>query len=294
MRIIATAALAATVSTAAAGKAPAAPSIGVGAQYDTTHVYVATQDYDAFIDSFVATFGGKPSPRITANVMPVPASTQAQYVWTPAGTLSTFAFQTPVPYPFGAERNGYLVSDMDAAVKAARAAGAEVIVEPFKDPIGLDAVVQWPGGVKMQLYWHFTAPQYAALDTVPDNRIYLSRDSADAFVRSFLRFSRGRVVADDRQADAGEIGRPGEHYRRIRLDSVFGRMQLMVTDGHLPYPFGREFTGYEVASLDDTLRKAEAHGAKRLFGPYDAADRSTALVEFPGGYIAEIHARRAR
>lgn len=294
MRIIAAAALAATVSTAAAGKAPAAPSIGVGAQYDTTHVYVATQDYDAFIDSFVATFGGKPSPRITANVMPVPASTQAQYVWTPVGTLSTFAFQTPVPYPFGAERNGYLVSDMDAAVKAARAAGAEIMVEPFKDPIGLDAVVQWPGGVKMQLYWHFTAPQYAPLDTVPDNRIYLSRDSADAFVRSFLRFSRGRVVADDRQADAGEIGRPGERYRRIRLDSVFGRMQLMVTDGHLPYPFGREFTGYEVASLDDTLHKAETHGAKRLFGPYDAVDRSTALVEFPGGYIAEIHARRAR
>ena len=37
-----------------------------------------------------------------------------------------FAFQTPIPFPFGQDRTGYLVADMDAAIREARAAGAEV------------------------------------------------------------------------------------------------------------------------------------------------------------------------
>lgn len=268
----------------------AARGVSVGPQYDTTHVYVAPGDLDAFVNSFTATFGGKPSKRGTYNVRPVPSNTQAQYVWTPVGTLSTFAFLTPVPYPFGQERTGYLVTDMDQAIKNARAAGAEVVVAKFKDPIGYDTVIQWPGGVKMQLYWHFTAPSYGKLDTVPDNRVYVSPDRADEFVRDFVKFSHGKVVSDDRKADAGEIGRPGQVYRRIRIDSGFGKMQVNVTDGHLPYPFGRELTGYEVKDLDATLAKAAASGAKVLAARYDSSDRGSAVVQFPGGYIAEVHA----
>lgn len=79
-------------------------------------------------------------------------------VSTPVGMLSVFAYKTPVPFPFGQERTGYLVANMDDAIKAARAAGAGVIVEPFRDPIGMDSVIQWNGGVKMQLYWSFSAP----------------------------------------------------------------------------------------------------------------------------------------
>jgi hypothetical protein len=30
-----------------------------------------------------------------------------------------------------------------------------------------------------------------------------------------------------------------------------------VTDGHLPYPYGRETTGYEVTNLNDTVAKAK-------------------------------------
>lgn len=267
-----------------------APGVAVGAQYDTTHVYVAPADFDAFVNSFIATFGGKPSPRGTFNVLPVPSNTQAQYVWTPVGTLSSFAFLTPIPYPFGQERTGYLVTDMDEALKQARAAGAEVVVDKFKDPIGYDAVIQWPGGVKMQLYWHFTAPHYDALATVPDNRVYVSADAADTFVRDFLRFSHGKVVADDRHADAGELGKPGQTYRRIRIESAFGKMQVNVTDGHLPYPFGHEVSGYEVKDLDATVAKATAAGAKVLSPVYVSADRRSIVVEFPGGYVAEIHA----
>jgi len=63
-----------------------------------------------------------------------------------------------------------------------------------------------------------------------------------------------------------------------------------VTDGHLPYPYGREMTGYETLDLDTTLAKAKAAGARVLVAPYSAADRRSAFVQFPGGYVAEIHA----
>jgi predicted enzyme related to lactoylglutathione lyase len=269
-------------------------TVAVGPQYDSTHVYLAPGDFDAFVNSLVAAFGGKPSKRIVVNVLPVPSSAEWQYLSTPLGGLSVFAYQTPVPFPFGQERTGYLVTDMDQALRAARSAGAEVIVEPFKDPIGIDSVIQWPGGVKMQLYWHFKPSTSPPLETIPDNRVYVSADQADNFVRDFVRFAQGKVVADDKQADAGEIGRPGETYRRIRITSLFGSMQVLVTDGHLPYPFGHELTGYQVQDVGATLEKAKAAGAKVLSAPYKAGDRSTAIVEFPGGYIAELHSLNAR
>jgi predicted enzyme related to lactoylglutathione lyase len=280
---------------AVAAEAARDAGVAVGAQYDSTHVYVAPGYLDAFVKSVNGTFGGQASKLIVTNVLPVPSSTEFQYVWTQVGTMSVFAFQTPIPFPFGEERTGYLVTDMDAAIREARAAGADVIVEPFKDPIGRDAVIEWPGGLKMQLYWHFTAPNYPPLETVPDNRVYVSRDAADRLVASFVRFSHGRVVSDDAHADAGEIGRLGETYRRIRISSHFGNMQVSVTDGHLRYPFGREITGYEVHDLAATLEKAKAAGVKILSAPYATDDkRMSAIVEFPGGYVAEIHSVAAR
>jgi predicted enzyme related to lactoylglutathione lyase len=244
---------------------------------------------DAFVQSFAATFDGQPSKKSVTNVLPVPSSTEFQYVLSAYGPLSVFAYQTPIPFPFGEERTGYLVTDMDAAIRAARAAGAAVIVEPFKDPIGRDAVIQWPGGVRMQLYWHTTPPSAAPLKTVPDNRVYVSRDAADAFVAGFVKFSGGNLLEDNPRADAGEIGRAGETYRRIRIASAFGNMQVLVTDGHLPFPFGRETTGYEVLDLDATLQKAKAAGVKVLTTPYVSGGRTSVFVQFPGGYIAEIH-----
>src|SRR6202023_18360 len=141
-------------------------------------------------------------------------------VLTPVGTISVFGFETPIPFPFGSERTGYLVTDMDSAIRAAHATGADLLVSPFKDPIGMDAVIQWPGGVNMQLYWHTTAPSYAPLQQIPENRVYVSAVKADAFVKDFLRFSAGRVVSDEARAPGAEIGRPADVYRRIRLESL--------------------------------------------------------------------------
>jgi predicted enzyme related to lactoylglutathione lyase len=266
------------------------PMVAVGSQYDTTHVYVAPADVNAFVDSFLATFGGKSSKQGVATVTPTPSSTSTQLLQTPVGTVSLFGFRTPIPHPFGAERTGYLVTDLDVAVKSARAAGADVIVQIFSDPIGRDVVIQWPGGVNMQLYWHTTPPNYAPFQAVPENRVYVSPDRVDAFVKSFVTFSHGKVASDEAKAPGAEIGRAGDMYRRVRIESTFGKMVVLVTDGHLPYPYGYETTGYEVSSLPDTLAKARAHGAKVLVEPFTSEGRESALVEFPGGYVAEIHA----
>ncbi|HXJ12360.1 MAG TPA: hypothetical protein VNH19_08815 [Candidatus Limnocylindrales bacterium] len=263
--------------------------IAVAPQYDTTHVYVAPQDFDRFVASLIATFGGTKTKQGVFTVTPTPSSTMSQLVLTPVGSISVFGFKTPIPYPFGLERTGYLVTDMDEAVRAARATGADVLVAPFNDPIGRDAVIQWPGGVNTQLYWHTTAPSYASLQSVPENRVYVSADKADEFVRSFLAFSRGRVAADEAHAPGVEIGRSGETYRRVRVESQFGKLTVFVTDGHLPYPYGREMTGYEVANLADTLTKAEAAGVEVIVPPYKTEERDAVVVQFPGGYIAEIH-----
>jgi len=264
-------------------------NLAVGPQYDTTHVYVAPEDFDRFVASLLATFGGTTTKRGVATVTPTPSSTITQLVLTPVGSISVFGFKTPIPYPFGLERTGYLVTDLDAAIGAARATGADVIVTAFPDPIGRDAVIQWPGGVNTQLYWHTTAPSYAPLQTIPENRVYVSPDRAEEFVRTFLTFSRGKVVSDDAHAPGVEIGLPTNTYRRIRIQSNFGKLTVFVTDGRLPYPYGREVTGYEVANLADTLAKSKAAGVETLVPPYMADQRDAALVQFPGGYIAEIH-----
>jgi predicted enzyme related to lactoylglutathione lyase len=262
---------------------------GVAPQYDTTHVYVAPEDFDRFVVSLLATFGGSITKQGVFTVTPTPSSTMSQLVLTPVGTVSVFGFKTPVPYPFGAERTGYLVTDLDGATRTAVEDGADVLVSPFNDPIGRDVVIQWPGGVNMQLYWHTTAPSYKALQTIPENRVYLSTNKVDAFLRGFLAFSHGKVVSDDPHAAGVEIGRLKDIYRRIRIESTFGKLTVLVTNGHLPYPHGRETTGYEVENLADTLAKAKAAGVEILVPAYTADQRNAAFVQFPGGYIAEIH-----
>lgn len=267
-----------------------ATSYAVGPQYDTTHVYVAPEDFDKFTDSFVATFGGHKSQQGVFQVTPTPSQTMSQLVLTPAGTISVFGFKTPIPYPFGDERTGYLVTDMDGAMKWAKVHGADVIVDTFPDPIGRDAVVSWPGGLHMQLYWHTKAPSYDPLATIPENRVYVSPWRANDLIKNWLAFSHGKVISDNHRAPGVEIGRPNDTFRRVRLSSGFGNMTVFATDGHLPYPYGREMTGYEVKDLDETLNKAQAAGVTILVQPFTSEERKSAVVQFPGGYVAEIHA----
>jgi hypothetical protein len=142
----------------------------------------------------------------------------------------------------------------------------------------------------MQLYWHTTPPAYDPLQTVPENRVYLSPDRADTVIHDFVTFAHGKITADDAKASGADIGRPKDKFRRVRIESAFGKMVVMVTDGHLPYPYGKELTGYEVSDLTTTLAKAKSAGVTVLVPPYGVDGRQAAVVQFPGGYIAEIHA----
>src|SRR6202166_952500 len=162
--------------------ATASQDVAVSAQYDTAHVYVAPEDFDRFVASLIATFGGTTAKQGVFTVTPTQSSTMSQLVLTPVGSGSGFGFKTPIPYPFGLERTGYLVTDIDGGVRAAQPTGADVFVAPLNEPIGRDAIIEWPGGVNTQLYWHTTSPSYTPLQTIPENRDYVSPVKVDAFV----------------------------------------------------------------------------------------------------------------
>src|SRR6476660_4666952 len=98
-----------------APKAP--PNFAVGPQYDTTHVYVEPEDFETFVASFVATFGGMATPMSLTQITPTPNQTMFKLIMTPVGTLSVLGVRTRVPVPFGQERTGYLVTDLETAVR---------------------------------------------------------------------------------------------------------------------------------------------------------------------------------
>jgi hypothetical protein len=77
-----------------------------------------------------------------------------------------------------------------------------------------------------------------------------------------------------------------------RLATGFGPLLLLVTDGQLPFPYGRETTGCGVPDLAQTLARASAAGATLLVAPHADGSRQSAMLAFPGGYIAEIHSDR--
>jgi hypothetical protein len=79
--------------------ATATPDVAVGPQYDSTHVYVAPEDFDRFVGSLVATFGGAASKKVVTHVTPTPSSSFSQMILTPVGSISAFGFTTPIPYP---------------------------------------------------------------------------------------------------------------------------------------------------------------------------------------------------
>ena len=45
-----------------------------------------------------------------------------------------------------------------------------------------------------------------------------------------------------------------------------------------------------MANLANTLAKANAAGVEVIVPPYKTEERDAAVVRFPGGYIAEVHA----
>jgi len=72
---------------------------------------------------------------------------------THAGTVSVFGSKTPVPYPFGLERTGYLVNDVAEANPRSQGSGLRIgLSRSLQYTMAGDAIIQWPGGVNTQLY----------------------------------------------------------------------------------------------------------------------------------------------
>jgi hypothetical protein len=262
---------------------------GVGAQYCSTHVYLFPHELETFAGAVTATLGGTQGESHTGQVTPTPSQVITKPISTPAGNIVAFAFTSPIPYPFGMERSGCLVRDLDEALQSACAYGADLVVGAFQDPVGRDAIILWPGAVYMQLYSHAVPPSYPPLTQVPEYRVYLPPRSVDAFVAGFAGWSNGEVISDDPRAPGIEIGRPEATYRRVRLSSTFGKLTVLATDGALPYPFGRELTGFEVTDLKAALKRGTDAGLQILVPPFHSQDRLAAVVRCPGGFIAELH-----
>src|SRR5258707_5860774 len=67
-----------------------AVSVAVGPQYDTTHVYAPSADFDRFVASILQTFGGKTAQAGVLTVTPTTSSTRSQVALTPVGSISGF------------------------------------------------------------------------------------------------------------------------------------------------------------------------------------------------------------
>jgi len=72
----------------------------------------------------------------------------------------------------------------------------------------------------MQLYWHYEGAQLCALQTVPENRVYVRSRVQSASFEASSSSRTAKVVSDDSRAPGVEIGRPGENLSRIRIEST--------------------------------------------------------------------------
>ena len=225
-----------------------APQVAVGPQYDTAHVYVAPADVDRFSDSVIATFGGTKSQQAAVTVTPTPSTTNWQAVYTPVGTFSVFGFTTPLPYPFGVERTGYLVTDIDKAIQSAKANGADISWP--RSRIRSGAMPSSSGLAAYICNCTGTRPHRITRNSTPYPKTGCTCRQIAPMRSSRVRaILQGKVVSDDRNAPGIEIGRPKDTYRRVRIETTFGKITVLVTNGQLPYPYGREVSGYEVANL---------------------------------------------
>ena len=96
----------AVFSTAVVYALPADSNFGVGPQYDTTHVYVRPEDFDGFVASLLATFGGTTTKQGVFTVTPTPSQTMSQLVLTPVGIAIGFRIQDAGSVPVRSRAHG--------------------------------------------------------------------------------------------------------------------------------------------------------------------------------------------
>jgi uncharacterized linocin/CFP29 family protein len=106
-------------------------------------------------------------------------------------------------------------------------------------------------------------PQLAAVGTGHLQAVEPPADGVLAHIRRSQPIVELQVplTIDRQQVDDVERGARDADWQPVKISSPFGPTVVMITNGHRPYPFGREVTGYAVAHLDATLAKARTAGA---------------------------------
>ena len=88
--------------------------------------------------------------------------------------------------------------------------------------------------------------------------------------------------------------KPVQLWKSDEADSPFGKMTVFVTDGHLPWPYGREVTGYAVSDLAATLARARDAGAVMIKNSNPAANPANAATSRETGTRPSSRARCCR
>jgi len=98
-----------------------------------THVYVKSQTLTASRE-LIATVGGtnKPSKAFSPHQSRNQQHLSADWFDYTRGVCRAGSDQNSDLLPFGGEKNGLLVTDMDEAVRAAKATGADVLVASIR------------------------------------------------------------------------------------------------------------------------------------------------------------------
>ncbi|WP_265443717.1 hypothetical protein [Flexivirga meconopsidis] len=265
------------------------PDEGHGPAYDSTHIYTTFADMAPLTEQLQAVFGGEVKTYGELNICPQPSLSVVSVLLSPYGLLSLFGFSTPIPYPFGQDKHGYRIRRRDEMIGRATEAGLDFAVAPFDDLGGLQSIVRLPGGSALQFYEPPAEMGFPELTHIPEARIYLGPLTIDPFLAAFTTLTRGTVQTDDPVADGAEVGMPDTTIRRVTYESGYGRLLVLETNGHQPYPYGWDFTGFVVDDLTATLATATAAGAQVVADPHTANGRTSAMVQFLGGFVAEIH-----
>lgn len=268
--------------------------IGDGPQYALPHVFMFPDQLELFIEKFTAVFDGTADPISDVNLAAVPAVMRFTDLHTSVGAISAQAYKDNAPpFPMGKESIGFGVADMDKAVQVADLAGAKIL-RRWSVFGNQEAMIEWPGGVRIQFYAYSGAvPPVEIRESVSNTRYYLSQGNAELFVSTFLAATKGTLVSDG-YYPAEELGIQGGMFRRAQLTSSLGNVNVIavtsqIRDG-LKYPYTDIKTDFDVDDLDAVVERARQNDVDVLVRPeYTDPNSRRAVLRFPGEYVIEVH-----
>jgi len=179
------------------------------------------------------------------------------------------------------------LDDGDSSCPVSPAARPAVRTFSRRDCRGRRDSVFRAGGGHTQLYCTPPAPPIRRSDQSLKNRVLcLARGVLLSSSRVTLPSRMENSSANDSRTPGIEVGRPGETVWRVRVESNLESSRSSYPTVTCRIPRTRD-DGVRGCELTETLAKAKAW-ADRACPAYKSGDRTAAMVEFPGGYIARF------